>query len=112
MDAAQIMGMAMGAGGELASAFFPAQKIGQIVPGAAADLMLVDYPSPTPVTSDNFPWHVVFGFESGMVTTTMVAGKVLMKDRRLTTLDEDELAARARELAPRLWRRFEDSARQ
>ena len=112
MDATQIMNMAMGFGADIAGMFFPGQPIGRIVPGAAADLMLVDYPAPTPINSENFPWHVLFGLQSGMVTTTIVAGKVLMKDRHLTTLDEAALAARARELAPRVWRRFEDNTRQ
>jgi putative selenium metabolism protein SsnA len=112
MDAAQIMSMAMGHGADLASSFFPGQQIGQVTPGAAADLILVDYPAPTPVTAENFPWHVLFGLQSGMVTTTMVAGKILMKDRKLITLDEAALAARARELAPRVWNRFEDISKQ
>jgi cytosine/adenosine deaminase-related metal-dependent hydrolase len=108
MDPGQIMTMAMGCGAELASAFFVGQQIGQVTPGAAADLVLVDYASPTPITPENFPWHVIFGLQSGMVTTTIVAGKVLMKNRKLTTLDEAALAARGRELAPRVWRRFEE----
>ncbi len=41
-----------------------------------------------------------------MVTTTIVGGKVLMRDRELTTLDEQAIAARARELAADLWRRM------
>ena len=44
-----------------------------------------------------------------MVTTTIVAGKVLMKDRELTTLDETEIAARARELAPKIWKRYQEN---
>jgi hypothetical protein len=41
-----------------------------------------------------------------MVTMTMVDGKVLMRDRNLLTLDEDEIAAKARELAPEVWARY------
>ena len=43
-----------------------------------------------------------------MVTTTIVAGKVLMKDRELVTLDEARIAARARELSPKVWKRYQD----
>ena len=111
MDAEQILRMAMSESAELASTFFPGQRIGQISPGAAADIILVDYPSPTPITAENFPAHVLFGLQSGMVTTTIVGGKVLMKDRKLTTLDEAALSARARELAPWVWKRFEDNTR-
>jgi hypothetical protein len=41
-----------------------------------------------------------------MVTTTIVAGKILMRDRQLLTLDEQEITARSRELAAKTWERF------
>jgi cytosine/adenosine deaminase-related metal-dependent hydrolase len=82
-----------------------------LVPGAFADLVLVDYQSPTSVTADNLPWHIIFGFQPGMVTTTIVAGKVLMRDRKLLTLNEAEIAAHARELAPKAWNRFFEAAK-
>ncbi len=106
MDGNRLMEMAIRNGADLAGAFFPSGEIGKIVPGAYADLVLVDYQAPTPVTADNLPWHILFGFQSGMVTATVVAGKVLMKDRQLLTLDEEEIAARARELAPKVWNRY------
>jgi len=112
MDGSQVMQMALTNNAALASTFFPEAPVGQVVPGAMADLILVDYHSPTLVTADNFAWHVVFGLQPSMVTTTVVAGKVLMKDRELTTLDEGQIAARARELAPRVWKRFEDNSRR
>jgi cytosine/adenosine deaminase-related metal-dependent hydrolase len=110
MHAAQIMQMAFTNSGSLASTYFPQAPVGRLVPGAAADLILVDYQSPTPITADNFPLHLVFGLQTGMVTTTIAAGRILMRDRKLTTLDEDRIAARARELAPRVWKRFEELA--
>ncbi len=92
----------------LANQFFPAAPIGQIVEGAFADLIFVDYHPYTPLTDGNLPWHIIFGFQQSMVTTTIVAGKVLMKDRQLLTLNEEEIAARAREIAPRIWKRYEE----
>jgi hypothetical protein len=47
-----------------------------------------------------------------MVTTTIVAGKVLMKERELVALDEVEIYARARELAGKVWKRYEDRFKQ
>ena len=38
----------------------------------------------------------------------LAAGKVLMRDRVLTTLDAARISARARELALRVWKRFEE----
>jgi hypothetical protein len=40
-----------------------------------------------------------------MITTTISAGKILMQDRRLLTLDEEAISAQARELAAALWER-------
>jgi len=111
MDGVQVMQMAVSNNAALASAFFPGAPVGRLVPGAVADLILVDYHSPTPLTTDNFPWHVVFGLQPSMVTTTIAAGRVLMKDRRLSMLDEARISARARELAPRVWKRFEDNTK-
>ncbi|MDP2776382.1 MAG: putative aminohydrolase SsnA [Anaerolineales bacterium] len=92
----------------LAHQFFPAAPIGQIVEGAFADFIFVDYHPYTPLTDGNLPWHIIFGFQQSMVTTTIVAGKVLMKDRQLLTLNEEEIAARAREIAPRIWKKYEE----
>jgi putative selenium metabolism protein SsnA len=90
----------------LASLFFPQQPPGRLTPGAAADLIFVDYHPYTPLTAENLPWHILFGFRESMVTTTIVAGKVLMQDRRLLTLDEEAISARARAIAPRVWARY------
>ncbi len=92
----------------LANVFFPSASIGQLVPGAFADLIFVDYQSPTQLTADNLPWHIIFGFQQSMITTTIVDGKVLMKDRKLLMLDEAEIAARARELSSKVWQRYQD----
>jgi putative selenium metabolism protein SsnA len=94
----------------LANQFFPAAPIGQITVGAFADLIFVDYLPPTPVTAENLPWHIIFGFQQSLITTTIVAGKILMKDRALLTLDEKEISARAKEIAPRIWQRYEEEA--
>jgi len=96
----------------LARCFFPDASMGVIAPQVYADLIFVDYQAPTPLTPENLPWHLVFGFPAGCVTTTIVAGKVLMKDRELTTLDEHEIAARARQLSKRVWKRYEEQFRQ
>ncbi len=90
----------------LAGVFFPEAPLGKLVPGAFADLILVDYHPNTPLTSGNLPWHILFGFHESMVTMTMVNGKVLMRDRQLLVLDEAEINAQARELAPRVWERY------
>ena len=90
----------------LASTYYPV-PLGVIEPGAYADLIFVDYKPATPFTADNLAGHFVFGFNESMITTTIVAGQVLMQDRILLTLDEDKIKAKSRELAPALWERYE-----
>ena len=84
--------------------------VGIIQKDASADLMLVDYAPPTPLTPGNLPWHILFGFRESMVTGTIVNGEWLMQDRQLLTLNETEIAAQARELAPRVWEKYQTIA--
>jgi putative selenium metabolism protein SsnA len=90
----------------LANKFFPEAPLGKLIPGAFADLIFVDYHPHTPLNDGNLPWHIIFGFHESMVTTTIVNGEVLMQDRQLVNLDEEAIAARARQLAPKVWERY------
>lgn len=104
MDVAQ---MAIYNNSALADMFWPEKKIGRLVEGAAADIIFVDYHATTPLSAGNLPWHIIFGFESSLVTSTMVAGKLLMHNRELLTLDEAEITERSRKLAAEVWQRYE-----
>jgi len=106
MGADQVLAMAFAHNARIAQVFWPQAPLGVLAPGAYADLILVNYRPPTPLTEGNFPWHVVFGMDGTGVDTTIVAGKVLMRGRHLLTLDEEEVMARARELARKLWTRL------
>ncbi len=92
----------------LAEAFFPGAPIGTIAAGARADLILVDYHPTTPLAAGNLPWHILFGFHESMVTATIVAGRLLMKDRTMLTMDPAEVTARARARVPEVWKRYAD----
>ena len=101
-----IMQMAVTNNAALARVFWPDAPVGELSPGAYADLILVDYHPFTQLTAGNLPWHILFGFEASAVTSTMVAGKWLMRDRELLTLDEAAIAAKARELSTQTWKRY------
>ncbi len=90
----------------LARIFWPGTTLGEIAPGAAADLVLLDYHPTTPLTAGNLPWHLLFGVEASAITATVCAGRVLMRDRHLLTLDEAAITARSRELAAAAWGRL------
>jgi cytosine/adenosine deaminase-related metal-dependent hydrolase len=99
-----VMRMAYDHNAALARIFFE-KPVGELTPGAYADVILLDYVPPTPLTPGNLPWHILFGVDGAHVTHTVAGGKVLMKDRQLTTLDEAAIMAKARELAVSVWRR-------
>ncbi|MGD9144663.1 MAG: putative aminohydrolase SsnA [Anaerolineae bacterium] len=101
-----IVKMAVTNNAALCRVFWPQAAVGEISPGAYADLILVDYQPFTALTAGNLPWHILFGFEASAVTSTMVAGKWLMRDRELLTLDEAAIAARASELSAKTWERY------
>ncbi|RPH75793.1 hydrolase, partial [bacterium] len=107
MPASTIAEMAIYNNSTLASSLFGAAPVGVIRPGAWADLIFVDYHPYTPMDEGNLPWHIVFGFHESMITTTIVAGQVLMRNRQLLTLDESALAAEGRRLAPKVWGRYQ-----
>lgn len=81
-------------------------RVGELSVGSAADLILLDYLPPTPLSSGNFPWHLIFGMDGHQVNSTMVAGRWLMRNRQLLTVDEARIHARARELSRALWKRM------
>ncbi len=105
-NGADVARMAVYNNARLASRFFDGQRLGELAEGAIADVIFVDYHPYTPLTDGNLPWHILFGFEASMVTTTIVQGRVLMRDRELLTLDEAEVAAEALALAPKVWERY------
>ena len=103
----QLLEMAVYNNAALASVYFADAPVGTIVEGAAADLILVDYQPATPMTAANIGGHLVFAMNESMITTTIVAGEVLMRDRELLTVDEKDIKARCREAAPAFWERYE-----
>jgi len=109
MPASLVAQMAIYNNADLARMLFPNIRLGSITPGAEADLMFVDYQPFTPLSAENLPWHIVFGFQDSMVTGTMVAGKLLMKDRQVLSLDEDKITYQARKLVPEVWEKFNKS---
>lgn len=81
-------------------------KVGKIKEGYVADVIIMEYAAPSPLTGDNINGHLLFGSSGRNVVTTIANGKVLMKDRKLTGLNCDEIFAKSRELAEKLWKRL------
>jgi putative selenium metabolism protein SsnA len=92
-------------GHRLAGAIF-GQPLGRLEPGAPADLVVLDYRPPTPLTAHTLAGHLLFGLDRSHVRSTVVAGRFVLRDRRIATVDETAVLAAARAAAGRLWERM------
>ena len=95
---------------EIGNRYF--QRIGQIKEGWQADLICIDYFPPTPMDVDNFPGHLVSGLSQAVVDTTIVGGKVLMKNRKILAVDEQKISRDAQQTCRELWRRLQSGQRR
>ena len=93
-------------GHRLAAALF-GLPFGKLDAGAPADLVVLDYVPPTPLHTDNLGGHLLFGVDRSHVASVMVAGRWVVRARRLTGLDAAAAFARAREAARGLWTRMD-----
>ena len=64
-------------------------RVGEIAVGRPADLAILDYRPPTPLSEANFLGHLIFGLVDATVDTTVCRGKILMKARRSSRMDEE-----------------------
>lgn len=70
------------------------------------NLVVLDYDTPTPFNSSNFLGHFLFGIESGHVQHVISNGKLIVKDRKIITVDESGILKEARIQARRLWEKM------
>jgi putative selenium metabolism protein SsnA len=92
----------LGNGHRLISEIF-GRQFGDFRKDAPADLIVLDYVPPTPMTEENLSSHLLFGLRSSMVESVMVNGRWLIRHRKFVHLDERELLAGAADAAQRLW---------
>ncbi|HOC06970.1 MAG: putative aminohydrolase SsnA [Bacillota bacterium] len=81
-------------------------QTGRLLPDWQADVIIVQYKPYTPLTADNWWSHLLMGVSGGMVRTVLVDGNILMEDRQLLTVDEEEVYAHARKQAESVWKRL------
>lgn len=81
--------------------------LGRLDPGCPADFIVLDYDGATPVHAGSLPWHLAFGISARHVRHVVVAGEVVVRDGRPTTLkDPVELRERSYAGSERLWARM------
>ena len=89
---------------KIAARYFD-DPLGVLKPGAAADVIVMDYKPFTPFGAENIDGHIIFGMAGRQCETTMCAGKILMKDRELVGIDEEAINAKTLEVSRDLWKR-------
>lgn len=92
-------------GQKLVSSFF-GKEFGTLNAGSGADLIVLDYTPPTPLSESNLPGHFLFGMNSRMVVHTMVNGEWRMWNRELVGIDEEKVMREATKAAKKLWLRM------
>ncbi|MBN2345440.1 MAG: amidohydrolase family protein [Candidatus Aminicenantes bacterium] len=70
------------------------------------NLVILDYPSPTPVSEENFLTHFFYGLGSRHVDSVIARGRLIVENRRVLTVNEEEVLALTRAGAARLWKRL------
>lgn len=76
-------------------------SLGSIQPGFLADLVLIDTEVPHLTPMHDPLATLVYSARGSDVRTVMIDGRIIMQDRKLTTVDEREILMKARERAVR-----------
>jgi putative selenium metabolism protein SsnA len=97
----------LAAGAEVAGRAFEEPALGTLVPGAPADLVVLDYAAPTPMDESTLAGHWLFGLGARHVRDVVVGGELVVADRRPTRVDPDAVAVGAARAARSLWARLE-----
>jgi 5-methylthioadenosine/S-adenosylhomocysteine deaminase len=74
-------------------------KIGELSPGKWADIIVVDFDRPHLTPLYKPVSHLVYAARGSDVRHTIIHGRLVMEDRRLLTLDVDEVMAHVRSFA-------------
>ena len=80
------------------------RPLGVLKQGATADIIIAEYDPLTPMKAENIDSHMLFGLNGSKVVTTIINGKLLMKDRVLLYVDEAKAMADCRHQAELLSR--------
>jgi 5-methylthioadenosine/S-adenosylhomocysteine deaminase len=78
------------------------KEIGSIEKGKRADLVIVDLDDLNQTPSYNIYSDLVYATKAGDVQTVIIEGRVVMRDRRLLTLNEQRIKADARRYRERI----------
>lgn len=67
------------------------------------NLVVLDYDSPTEINPGNFFGHFAYGIDSGHVESVIANGRLIIENRRMLTVDENEIIRFSRQMGRKLW---------
>jgi cytosine/adenosine deaminase-related metal-dependent hydrolase len=67
------------------------------------NLVVLDYKPPTNINAENFLSHFLFSIESKHVQHVISDGKLIVKDRKVLTVNEKDIIIQSRKLGEKLW---------
>jgi 5-methylthioadenosine/S-adenosylhomocysteine deaminase len=84
------------------------KEVGSIEPGKIADITVIK-PNilPTPLNASTVVGHLINTVDGDDVETVLVSGKVIVKNKRLLTFDEEKAQSTSQNAAAKLWKRLE-----
>jgi 5-methylthioadenosine/S-adenosylhomocysteine deaminase len=77
-------------------------RIGSLEAGKKADLIVLDMNKPHLTPMYNIPSHLVYAATGSDVVHSVINGRLVMRDRRLLTMDEDAVLNKLREIGARI----------
>jgi 5-methylthioadenosine/S-adenosylhomocysteine deaminase len=99
MDAKTVLELATREG---AKALGMDNLVGEIKPGMKADIIIIGINKPHLTPLYNEYSHLVYAASGADVDTVLINGKVVMKDRRLITIDENQAMEKVQEISERI----------
>ncbi|MCX6584335.1 MAG: amidohydrolase family protein [Candidatus Aminicenantes bacterium] len=70
------------------------------------NLAILDYDTPTEIRQNNFTGHFVYGIDSRHVESVISDGRLIVKNRKALTVEEDEILHFSREMGNKLWEKM------
>lgn len=71
------------------------------------NLVVLDYNTPTDFNQNNFLGHFIFGLNSNHVSEVISNGKLIIRNRQITTVNETEILKESKERALHLWKKMQ-----
>ncbi len=82
-------------------------EIGSLAPGKKADIAVIDLRTAwcNPIRTENIVSNLVYNANGSDVSNVIVDGRILVRDHRLTVMDEEKVLSEGQRVAEEVWQR-------